>query len=431
MTMRLSVILALGLFACGDDAAPADTTGPDLPETVDTTPDTAIEATAETETAVDVPPSETGEVDLCGGITCTDIPAAECSPDRLSVWAFGQAGTCEVDDEGFSLCRYPVNETRCSEGQACIVGAQGPACGTPVETCDVALSRAATWISAVRIPTAADASQCCFDFDGDGDIDNGLADLVATLSPLFDANPQNFVDKFIARGLNAYLLQYRGLDDLANDANIGIDMLIGFDADGDYNDNLAGTEQFKVRAPSYAGATPKSTFSTASTSNFVLRARSPEMGFLMPLALDPFVAAVRDVRLDARVILGDNGRGLTLGAVGQDIGARFGALFPLSEVFRAINTYVKDACGCLDLAGLDLITAQGGGWQCESAGSSACNPEDDDESICIDLAGYCSAAVLLVSPDVGDSISLGFWIQGLSAGLDGFVDANDQALVCE
>lgn len=431
MSMRASVIISLGLLACGDDAAPADTASPDLPDTVDTTQaETAIEATAEAETTADVPPSETGEVDLCGGITCDDIPSAECSPDRTSVWAFGQAGSCEVDADGFSLCRYPINETRCTGEQACIVGPTGPACATPVETCDVALSPAATWISAVRIPTP-DTTPCCFDFDGDGDIDNGLADLVATMSPLFDANPQNFVDKFIARGLNAYLLQYRGLDDLANDASIGIDMLIGFDADGDYNDNLGGTEQFKVRAPSFAGATPKSSFATASTSNFVLRARSPNMGFLMPLAVDPFAAAVRDVRLDARVILGDNGRGLTLGAVGQDLGARFGALFPLSEVFRAINTYVKDACGCLDLAGLDLITEQGGGWQCESAGSSACNPEDDDESICIDLAGYCSAAVLLVTPDVGDSISLGFWLQGLSAGLDGFVDANDQALVCE
>src|SRR5262249_19693631 len=154
------------------------------------------------------------------------------------------------------------------------------------------------------------------------------------------------------------------------------------------------------------------------------------MSFLLPLTDDFFAAAVRDVRLDAAVVLGGNGRGLELRAVAPDTrGARFGALFPIAEVYRAVNAFASGSCPCLDLGGGDLVTQGPDGWRCNAAVTAACSPDDPDESLCIDLASYCGAALLLLHPDVGDAYSVGLWIEGVSAGLDGFVTADGSPLV--
>ncbi len=407
------------------DLAPDSDDGDGAGDTFDTSRDAQSDATTG-----DVAASEVADGVMCGSIACDDPPPSGCSPDRLATWTFGAEAACELDAGGFPLCRYPLSDARCAEGDACRVEEERAICAAPRTTCEVALGRIGTWISVARVP-ADESEACCFDFDGDGQIDNGLADLAAALQPLFAAGAQAFVDAFIQRGLNAYLLQYRRLDGIASDSDVGVDVLLGLDVDGNHADNLLGNERFAVRMASYDGPAPRSTFGTAAFSGFVLRARSANLAFPLPLADAPFAAALGDVRLDARVTFGDNGRGLTLDAVGADVhGARFGALFPVSEVYRAVNAFARGSCACLDLAGSDLVVASGGGWQCASPGSSACNPEDPDESQCIDLATYCGAALLLLRPDVADSISIGLWIQGLSAGFSGFVDAHGDVPEC-
>jgi len=436
-------MLALCLVGCGGsgdlpvDTAADTTVPPDTSPAQDTDDTSAAEVVPETidtaagpDTSAEVTPDTAHEVTVCGSVACDAPPSPGCSPDRLAAWTYGDDAACNVDGNGFPLCSYPVSDTRCGEGEACRVDGDGPLCAPPRTTCEVALSRLGTWISAAHLP-ASDGEACCFDFDGDGEVDNGLADLAQALAPLFDANAQDFIDAFIQRGLNAYLLQYRRLDGIASDADVGVDLLLGFDEDGNYADNLLGTERFAVRTASYDGPSPRSSFNSASFMAFVLRARSSSLAFPLPLTDAPLNAGLGDVRIDARATIGDNGRGLALGAVADDVlGARFGALFPLSEVYRAINAFARESCACLDLAGGELVVSNGGGWQCRTAGSSACNPGDPDEAACIDLASYCGAVLVLLKPDVADSISIGLWIQGVSAGFGGFVDAAGEQPLC-
>jgi len=432
--------LALG---CGDAArTPADTADADSGDTA-VIADTAIDDSAVdsgvTEIIPDTVATDSAAVDgasevevvMCGSIACDDPPPQGCSPDRLALWSHAAEGVCDVDAGGFPLCTYPVSDTRCIEGEACRVEGDDAICAAPRTTCEVALGRTATWVSAARLP-ADESEACCFDFDGDGRIDNGLGDLAAAIAPLFGTSAQAFIDGFIQRGLNAYLLQYRRLDGIASDADVGVDVLLGFDADGDYANNLLGNERFAVRTASYDGPRPQASFAAASFSAFVLRARSAELDLPMPLSDEPFAPKLRDVRFDARATIGDNGRGLEFGPVAEDVlGARFGALFPLTEVYRAVNTFARGSCGCFDLGRVvDLVVESGGRWECSAVGTSACNPEDPNESVCIDLAAYCGAALLLLQPDVADSISIGLWLRGLSAGLDGFVDAGGNPPTC-
>jgi hypothetical protein len=171
--------------------------------------------------------------------------------------------------------------------------------------------------------------------------------------------------------------------------------------------------------------------SSATASNGTLRARGAAMELLLPLTTEFFGLRVTELRLDGRVALGDNGRGPSLTPLAADVhGARLGALVPISEIYRAVNAFATDACACLDIGGQSLVVQSAGGWQCNRAGTSACDSGDPDESICIDLATYCSAALLLVSPDVADSISIGLWVHGVSATLQGFVGADGAGLEC-
>jgi len=432
MRVIVPVSLVLSLAACGDDggssaapdtAAPADTTAP--PDTTGVADGTSPEVSEVADTSADTDPV------LCGSITCNEPPAPECTPDLAARRTYGAVGTCEFDAGGWPLCRYPVNDTRCAEGESCRMEGGTPRCGPPRTTCEVALAKTASWVSAARLPSGPEDA-CCFDFDGDGVVDNGMAELAAAVAPLYDADVQEFVDAFIQRGLNAFLLQYRGLDNSANDNSVDVDVLIGLDPDGIYENNLLGTQDFKVRGQSYEGPTPRSTFPEANIVNGRLSASGDSMSLLMPLTEDLFAAGLRDVRFEASVTLGDNGRGLTVGPVGADVhGARLGALFPLSELYRAVNEFASKSCPCLDLGGGDLVSPTADGWRCNNVVSAACSLDDPDESMCASLASYCGAALILLKPDVGDAFSIGIWLEAVSANLDGFVATDGSPLRCE
>lgn len=438
MARSAVVALLMAVAGCGGDDGAADIGAdtvfvPDVDVAADGTPDGAPDAET---TAPDTTPDIAGDtasdtlgpdVVMCGSEACVDRPTAGCSPDKLSRWSYRADPICQDDAGGFPMCVWPLSDDRCVEGEACRVENGGAICAPPRDTCEVALSRFGTWISAARLPTGADDA-CCFDYDGDGTVDNGLAELAQSIAGIFDSNPQGFIDAFILRGLNAYLLQYTGLDSVFDDAGLRVDVLVGYDKDGDPGDNLLGTERFLVRTGSYDGPSPVGTLASAVIDDGVLTGRSATMRFPMPLTADLFVAEVRDVRLEGQVFLGGNGRGLSLEGSGG--GARFGALFPLAEVYRAVNAFARDTCACVDTGGADLVSNASGTWQCHAADSAACNPADPEESLCIDLAGYCSAALLLLRPDVGDAFSVGLWLEGASAGFDGFVGPDDQPPVC-
>lgn len=442
---RRVIGMAMALAACGGDGGAAgDTSGDTVFVPGDATLDGAADSVADAIAndtgapdasdgtgATDSAPDTLGpDVVMCGSEACVDRPAPGCSPDKLSRWSYTADPFCQDDAGGFPMCVWPLTDARCLEGEACRVEGDSALCAAPRDTCEVALSRFGTWISAARLPSGDDDA-CCFDFDGDGTVDNGLAELAQSVAGLFDSDPQAFIDAFVERALNAYLLQYTGLDSVFDDAGLRVDVLVGYDKDGDPTDNRLGTERFLVRTGSYDGPNPVGTLASSVIADGVLSGRSATMRFPMPLTADLFIAEVRDVRLEGQVYLGANGRGLTLEGTGAGgHGARFGALFPLAEVYRAVNAFAHDTCTCLDTAGADLVSNADGFWQCHAADSAACNPADPDEARCIDLAAYCSAAILLLRPDVGDAFSVGLWLEGVSAGFDGFVTGDDAPPEC-
>lgn len=410
-------LMAFALFAC--DSEPQ--TAPDAVETDVTISDTQEDTQGE-ETGSDV---DDGPLQPCDALTCDTPPEDRCADDRQSVELYRE-GRCEEDEKQRAQCIYEPTISTCTGNEVCVKRDGAFSCAVPEQTCEVLLSEHATWIASLTLPNRSEP--CCFDFDGDNQVDNGLREILR----LMEANPQGFLDEFTARGRNSFILEYEGLADLSQPQQISANLLIGFQRHGPPEGLLDKLEPFEIRDSGYDGPQPLSRFDEVTIEDGRLIAHAERLDF--PLAVTentPFFAQLEDVRLEAEVQAGPGGRGLRLGGKEGEPGARFGALMPRSEVIRAVNAFVDEQCGCLDIHGPSLITPDGDDYTCQRALSSACSKSDTNENTCIELANHCWIGVPLLQPDVGEYVSLGVWIQGGPADLQGFVDTKDKQLTCQ
>lgn len=263
-----------------------------------------------------------------------------------------------------------------------------------------------------KLAIAAGDENCCFDFDGDGEPDNGLG---AALAISIDNKPailsvNETLAENIADGTLTVVLEHAGLTDLTG-GDFTINFFLGqYDTEEKLKINPASIDAGTQPLAFLPGAKLTATGGvTAGPGNVILNLE------LFGTSLE---LSIREAKVTASVDAANSsleeGVSLTTG--------KLGGLIIINEVFDAVNK-VADTCSCLGLAaGTKLIDYSSSVPACADVSENTC----DAESTCAVLAQNCgmlTAAGMLADQDYaggeGNAISLGATFEAKAAVIDG------------
>ncbi|MGM0576662.1 MAG: MYXO-CTERM sorting domain-containing protein [Myxococcota bacterium] len=348
----------------------------------------------------------------CDPNPCTNPPPDGCSPDGQSIYEYLPVGTCTQDGPGFT-CDYAIDTTDCGE-DVCAAG-ECVAGGDP-STYDYDL---ATWLYSLEFP--GEGEDCCHDFDDDGEIDNGLADLLDSLAPLIgeDVDANAGLHEAIQGGDLTLLLEFADLTGLMSDTTLEVNGFLGtWDGTG-YSTNMAGEGTFRVQPRSFAPGTgvPLSRFTDASVTDGELLATGGT--FALPIfGLD---LSMVDARLEGHLALSGDGVGLSYGELS--------GLVPMSDVAATLNE-IAAGCGCLNIDGDAFELAAEDKLACTAAAKAATPSCTAGDGTCKDLddnLGIACTAIGILKPDIDtddsgkpDHFSVGLHVEGAGATITGF-----------
>jgi hypothetical protein len=219
-----------------------------------------------------------------------------------------------------------------------------------------------------QIQMADENDPCCFDFNGDSEIDNGLGALFAAIA---------------------------GLDDVINDDNFMLSMFSCKDGDGDLSNDADGTSTFTADATSFEDdlgqciAIPRHSFDIATLTDGLIEAEAGIFsGMYMALFGDGplFQLELFDARLEATLVETDLGLELTEGKLGGAI--------PIDTIWDYINDWAVQNCGCLGLTEDYILVDADNNPSCSESGDDSQCDEIEDE-MCIMMYSYCSASVMI------------------------------------
>jgi hypothetical protein len=431
---RFSSVLAaassFGFVACDSDSGTPETdtsTQTDTSNGSDTSPEpdgsTGGDASDDTGPSGDTGGESDGQIsNPCEDNPCQDAPAPRCSDDGKGVVTSADTGTCTAEGASFT-CEYAESSVACDDGQVCVAGA----CVAAGDLCDYAFADRVSYVTEIMLGNQGAGSpppdDCCFDFTGDGKNDNKLGSILKAASSLAGLNINSTIAEQIASGSLTLLLETRDVSDVSNDDNVGLYGFYGYDADQDADNNAAGTSPFVVNPQSFQGDTdiPLIGFPGAKITNGVFTAGPSLFQLSIPIVGANLELSISETQLEGEVAAGPNGLGLTMnGNAGK--GAKLGGVIKRTDLFKAINTFVK-TCTCVEIAedGGDLIGPDG---KCNAAVTTSCTA--DDGQACTQLPGFCGALIALVAPDVDldgdgtkDAVSIGVWLKATSASITG------------
>lgn len=423
----LTACLALGTAACGDDGGdPATTTSADTTTTPSDTTATTTEVTNPSETTGDV------DDDLCDPNPCTTPPGPVCDGNSVVT---STGGTCAEVGTSFT-CTYTETPVACTGTDVCA----GGACVAGGDKCDYTFDAKVSYVTSIALGNQEEKNgdgvipdECCFDFTGDGKVDNklgGILGSVAGIAPDFDIN--GTIVEQIAEGSLVLLLETKGLESATADTDVDIAGFYGEDADADLTNNATGMSSFTVNPSSFlAGtATPIISFPDASITGGVLAAGPSIFQLSVPIAGAQLDLAVSDTRLQATVATGANGQGLKMDGGAVTYGAKLGGVIKKIDLINALNAYIG-TCDCLVFknGATQMISVTGNNATCAQVDTtnSTCG---EDDGACGQIPTYCSILLGFLSPDVdtdedgltnsiNDGISVGVWIKAESAAISG------------
>jgi hypothetical protein len=383
-----------GLVAClgaiGCESAPAD---PSEPE-VDGGDASSIEdLLGEVGADADIRPT-------CATTTCPVGPLPYCDVDHAN--AIATETTCEDTADG-PVCGLREVVTPCDDSAAglCLLGActtiDGGRCnwqwGENLAIMDE--FRFGNHSDEIDPATGEPVDACCFDFTGDGKIDNSWSASLRALAPfLGDAN-EVLANQF-KNGLAWNGLDVRGLDDIENDPQVDlIGLLLVPDADNDGKHPRSGEATTKVRGASFREGT---TLPRISASGAIINGRFVSETARFVILLGGERARVellfRGARIEGDVSFDENGRGIVFDGPGG--GAHLGGYVVQSELFDAVNRDIADTCVCRSTGpnGEPLDPANG---TCFPAADPSC---EDPDPVCNLLHGpLCESFVSFYQPD--------------------------------
>ena len=325
--------------------------------------------------------------DPCDPNPCVTPPDDACEGDDVVM--YDAEGACSVEGDSYS-CVYGSTTMSCDEGVSCQEGS----CGTAAPPAPGEFGDDVCLIDEMVIAAANEPDDCCFDFDGDGQVDNGIVDLLSSLSMfLGDVD----IDVSLAEGINdgsvSIVMEAQGLDDLTDDDEVGVKGYVGyFDSEGD----------LLIQPGSFDDdGEPLVNFTEGTIEGGVAHMGPTDFQTSLPLAGFVLSLTIKDARGQADVSEGE------AGYFDMDDG-RLGGLIPFGDLIDTINL-VASGCECLDLNGGDLFELKDeDSFGCGSAFDAA-NPScsDADGDLCTGLASIadqkflvCNLGVGLISPDI-------------------------------
>jgi hypothetical protein len=263
---------------------------------------------------------------------------------------------------------------------------------------------------------------CCYDYTGDGEIDNSLGFNLAGFGFLADINSS--ISDSIAAGSLVLVLEHDGLDDLANDTDFVIDFYI---ADHDVAD--FATTGFQANANPVLlnpasfdmGSQPQAYLPMASATAGAVTAGPGAVKIEISLFDSPLQLTISQARSDAQIdaansALDASGVALTSG--------QLGGVVKIRDIFVAVNEFAAGSCACLGLGAEQLVDPDSGTCSA-NANAQAC--ADAGEDTCDQVAGACSlfgavglfADVDLDGDGLNESVSIGAGYTAVGATING------------
>ncbi len=427
--MRENWVVAWVLVAgCGADEGAAQRTDIEVDEVeVDEVEVDEVEVEVDDAVQPDIAAETTPELveevrDPCAEVSCETPPSTACNGDRSGWTAWSDTGTCAA-----GACSYSSTEGECAVGESfCTLGE----CMTHEAFCVLDDSRRWSYVTKLAGGNQSDpdangvvTDACCFDFDGDGDIDNRLGEIFwqnrALLGDIKAVAATN-----IARGLLSIVFEVRGLEDATEPLNAPVVDVIGASGSGlpSGTELGMGTTGIKSRTFLEDSGLPRGFF-TGSIVDGLLEADGgqalvPTGGTNVQSLLGDQDLVMYHLKVRGRVAIGPNGHGLTMSGEGDDPGLRYAGLMPARSFYELMNATVETECQCaLYEPGVPAIDPTTG--ICNTPISAEC---DGGEPYCNALTGpLCSAFMSLFAPDIDsegdgqlDSLSVGFWVEATS-----------------
>ncbi len=401
-------------------------------------------------TTPDATPDTTPDPDMTEECTKTcEAPAPTCDGDTVKTSTSTlNAETCECDV-------VEADGEDCSaSGKACMAGAcvdtgpapvAAPSCSDAMPPARCAeMPDAATWATSSvvsKLEIAGDAS-CCFDYNGDGEPDNGLGDLLGSVGMGILADANSGIADAIASGDIALVLEHLGLTAF-EDGEFAIGFLLAQPATEGAAPKPEGGGEYLINPDSFvsgtsfpqavAGATLEGTNVTAGPGDINLQIS------LLGIQLNLTITAARvTATVDtANSAIGDKGVKLD--------GGKLGGIIRIVDLFEAINDFSTENCGCLGLEG-PLVTGYTmdsvGNPMCATEETGTCNDMTDNEGICItfveDACTYLTAipfAADINASNLGkdcldpaeglecDAVSVGIGLEAVGAKISGVAPA--------
>lgn len=398
------VMCALALAACGDDAEPTDTTdagtdsadegsgGDVTPDEGSADVDTTDEGSGEPDEEVgppaeicdnDTDDDEDGDTD-CADSDCASLPVCpqdEVCDDATDNDLDGAVDCLDTDCEAAEVCN-------CPEGTV----ARGGGCSAPVSADDTY-----SYIRNLHIPGDTE-EPCCFDFDGDGELDNGLGALIGLVGVLAaDVNIDDVIAEALADDSIALLMGWTGLPDSHNFSIY----LATNDVDGDgtpdqeFSERAAGNGVFTINEESLDEWGGVIQFNNTTYTAPVFQAGPGEFRLNLPIDTDGFSLNL-DLTIQDTTIRGPIAESTT-GIESEDDAILLGGVVPLDQIFSILNDLAAD-CTCAEFdPTMPVITYEDNGT--EYLVTCAQTPTGDcagGGTVCENLGLVCSLIGQLV-----------------------------------
>lgn len=289
--------------------------------------------------------------------TVADMGVTDMAADMATELDAGMDAEADAEVDAFMYpdlaqdpCAFPSTDVNCPTGP------YGPG----------------SFMTSIIIP---EQPTCCFDFNGDGVIDNKIGALLATAKSLgFDVNTG--IANAIDAGTLVNLFGFSNFENAMYDPTLDLSFYKGTDTDLNILPNLQGLGEFYVLAESLnTQGQPRWGFASARVRAGFLEAFDGEFDLDFPDLLDEVRIPVAQGRIEAAVLPGAN---LAAGGTVTLDEGKMGGVVLRDEFFDSLNA-ASNACFCLSRNVYDR----------ETDGGYSCNSVTEDEVACMNATSGC------------------------------------------